>query len=229
MEEITQYLRATQIIDSGHANIRKFAEETVGNARDAVEKAIRLYYAVRDGVRYDPYYPFFLPGYYRASQVLKNRRGFCIPKVSLLCAAGRACGIPCRPAFAHVRNHLATKQLLEFMGSDIFVFHAFTEFYLEGAWVKATPAFNRELCELHGVAPLDFNGREDSIFQPYNNEKRKFMEYIEFLGSYQDIPVDEIVASFKKTYGTERVNGWIDSFNKYGDIRKGSFESEDVI
>jgi transglutaminase-like putative cysteine protease len=229
MEELTQYLRATDIIDADHADIRKFAQETIGNSRDIVEKAIRLYYAVRDSIRYDPYYPFFLPEYYRASQVLKNRRGFCIPKVSLLCAAGRACGIPSRPGFAHVRNHLATKQLLEFMGSDIFVFHAFTEFYLEGKWVKATPAFNRELCERHGVAPLEFNGREDSIFQPYNNEQRKFMEYIEFLGSYQDIPVDEIVAAFKTTYGNARVEGWIDSYVKYGDIRKDRFDNEDVI
>jgi len=194
-----------------------------------VTKAVRLYYAVRDGIRYDPYYPFFLPFHYRASQVLKAGRGFCIPKVSLLCAAGRACGIPSRAGFAHVRNHLATRQLLEFMGSDIFVFHGFTEFFLEGKWVKATPAFNRELCERHGVTPLEFNGREDSIFQPYNDEKQKFMDYVEFLGSYADIPVDEIIASFNKTYGRERVQGWIASFEKYGDIRRGFFDSEDVL
>jgi len=194
-----------------------------------VTKAVRLYYAVRDGIRYDPYYPFFLPAHYRASQVLNNRRGFCIPKVSLLCAAGRACGIPSRAGFANVRNHLATRQLLEFMGSDVFVFHGFTEFYLEGRWVKATPAFNRELCERHGVAPLEFNGREDSIFQPYSEEKRRFMEYLEFIGSYADIPVNEIVAAFRKTYGQERVQGWIESFEKYGDVRRGRFDTEDII
>ena len=229
MEDLTQYLKATEIIDRDHPEIRAFVEEQIGNAKDAVDKAVRLYYAVRDDIRYDPYHPFFLPAYYRASQVLRNRRGFCIPKVSLLCAAGRACGIPSRAGFANVRNHLATRQLLEFMGSDVFVFHGFTEFYLEGRWVKATPAFNRELCERHGVAPLEFNGREDSIFQPYNEEKRRFMEYLEFIGSYADIPVNEIVAAFKKTYGQERVQGWIESFEKYGDVRRGRFDTEDII
>jgi len=229
MEDLTQYLKATEIIDRDHPEIQTYVADRIGDAKDAVTKAVRLYYAVRDGIRYDPYYPFFLPAYYRASQVLHNRRGFCIPKVSLLCAAGRACGIPSRAGFANVRNHMATRQLLEFMGSDVFVFHGFTEFYLEGRWVKATPAFNRELCERHGVAPLEFNGREDSIFQPYNEEKRRFMEYLEFIGSYADIPVNEIVAAFKKTYGQERVQGWIEGFEKYGDVRRGRFDTEDII
>jgi transglutaminase-like putative cysteine protease len=229
MEEMMQYLRATEIIDAGHPDIRDFVAETVGNSEDAVDKAVRLYYAVRDGIRYDPYYPFYLPEHYRASHVLKLGRGFCIPKVSLLCAAGRASGIPSRAGFANVRNHLATRQLLEFMGSDIFVFHGFTEFYLEGKWVKATPAFNRELCNRHGVMPLEFNGREDSVFQPFNSENRRFMEYVEFLGTFADIPVDDIVLAFKKTYGQERVQGWIDSFEKYGEVRRGNFDSEEIV
>jgi transglutaminase-like putative cysteine protease len=193
-----------------------------------VGKAVQLYYAVRDGIRYDPYYPFYLPSHYRASVVLRCRHGFCVPKVSLLCAAGRACGIPSRAGFATVRNHLATRQLLEFMGSDLFVFHGFTEFFLNGKWVKATPAFNRELCERFRVPPLDFNGREDSIFQSSAGGQHKFMEYVEFYGSYADIPVEEIVAAFKKTYGAERVGGWIESFEKFGNIRKHRFDAEDI-
>jgi transglutaminase-like putative cysteine protease len=228
MEDFEQYLKATDIIDSDHPDMRAFVEEKIGDAKEPVDKAIRLYYAVRDGIRYDPYYPFYRPEHYRASNVLKGGRGFCIPKASLLCAAGRACGIPSRPGFANVRNHLATKQLLEFMGSDIFVFHAFTEYFLEGKWVKSTPAFNRELCERHGVAPLEFNGLEDSIFQPYNAEKRRFMEYLEFRGSYADIPVDEIVAAFRQTYGHDRVQGWIESYEKYGNVRH-RFDAEDVL
>jgi transglutaminase-like putative cysteine protease len=229
MEDLAQYIQATDIIDSDHPDIRTFAAETIGKAGEPLDKAVRLYYAVRDGIRYDPYYPFYLPAHYRASHVLKIRRGFCIPKASLLCAAGRACGIPSRPGFANVRNHLATRQLLEFMGSDLFVFHGFTEFFLEGKWVKATPAFNRELCERFGVPPLEFNGREDSLFQSSGGGQRKFMEYVEFYGSYADIPVDAIVAGFEKAYGQQRVQGWIESFEKFGNIRQGRFDSEDPI
>lgn len=229
MDSLQQYLSPTRIIDSDHPEIRAFAEATIAGARDPIEKAVRLYYAVRDGIWYDPYYPFFLPEHYRASTVLKGGRAFCIPKASLLCAAGRACGIPSRPGFADVRNHLATRQLLEFMGSDIFVFHAFTEFFLEGKWVKATPAFNKELCARHGVEPLEFGGREDSIFQPYNSENRKFMEYVRFHGSFADIPVERIVAAFRETYGDRRVSGWIESFQKGTDVRPGRFDTEDVL
>jgi transglutaminase-like putative cysteine protease len=229
MQELDLYLRPTDIIDCNHPEIQAFSKKIIGNLTDPVEKAVRLYYAVRDGIWYDPYYPFYLPEHYKASSVLKGRRGFCIPKLSLLCAAARACGIPARAGFATVRNHLATSQLLEFLGSNLFVYHGFTELFLEGKWVKATPAFNRELCERHGVAPLEFNGREDFVFQPYNSANQRYMEYLEFHGSYPDIPVQEIVDAFKKTYGAERVQGWIDSFEEFGDIRKGRFDKEDVV
>ena len=48
------YLKPTQIIDSDHPDIRAFVAEKTCNAPDAVDKAVRLYYAVRDGIRYDP-------------------------------------------------------------------------------------------------------------------------------------------------------------------------------
>jgi transglutaminase-like putative cysteine protease len=229
MENMELYLSPTEIIDAGHPAIRAFAEEMCGDAGTDLEKAVRLYYAVRDRIWYDPYVPFYRPEHYRASHILKLGRGFCIPKASLLCAAGRAVGIPTRLGFANVRNHLATRQLLEYLGSDIFSYHAFVEFFLEGKWVKSTPAFNIELCRRHQVEPLEFNGREDSIFQLYNSENRKFMEYLEFLGSFADIPVDRIVAAFKGAYGEDRVQGWIDSFEGEGIVRSGRFDAEDVI
>jgi hypothetical protein len=130
--------------------------------------------------------------------------------------------------FATVRNHLTTKQLLDFIGSDLFVWHGFVEFYLSGKWVKATPAFNRELCERHHVSPLEFNGREDSLFQPYNLENQKFMEYVGFHGIFADIPVDIIVAGWMKAYGEGRVRTWIKMFEEKGDGAFREFEKEEV-
>lgn len=231
MDQIDQkYLSPTAIIDSDHPKIVQFARETIGDgSREHMDMAIKLYYAVRDGIRYDPYYPFWLPEHYRASNILKSGRGYCVCKASLLCALGRASGIPTRVGFATVRNHLATKQLLEYFGTDIFVYHAFTEFYIEGKWVKSTPAFNRELCEKHNVIPLEFNGREDSIFQAYNQDKKKFMEYVEFYGSYADIPVDAIVEAFEKQHGTDRVRKWISDFEKSHGTSDRDFDSEKVF
>ena len=151
------YLAPTEIIDSTHPKIRHYAMEVVGNSSDQVERAVKLYLAVRDGIRYDPYTPFHRPEHYRASLVLQRGRSFCIPKVSLLCALGRACSIPSRVGFATVKNHLATKQLIDFLGSNVFVYHGFVEFHLEGKWVKATPAFNRELCAPGGASGIQWS------------------------------------------------------------------------
>jgi len=224
-----QYLNPTPIIDSDHKKVIEYAQDTISDAgKDPIAQAIKLYYAVRDGIWYDPYYLFYRPEHYRASNILRSKRGFCVSKATLLCALGRACGIPSRVGFATVKNHLATKQLLDFLGSDLFPYHGFAEFYLEGKWVKATPAFNIDLCKRHNVIPLEFDGREDSIFHAYNLEKKQFMEYVEFHGSYADIPVQEIVAAFKATYGKDRVEKWIDAFEKSGGKPRHDFSSEEV-
>ena len=202
--------------------------EVVGTISDQVERAIKLYLAVRDGIRYDPYTPFHRPEDYRASLVLQKGRSFCVPKVSLLCALGRACSIPSRVGFATVKNHLATKQLIDFLGSNVFVYHGFVEFNLEGKWVKATPAFNRELCNKHQVEPLEFNGREDSLFHPYNQQNKKYMEYVKYHGTYSDIPVETIVAAWNEAYGKERVDGWIKMFAQDEDTHFPIFDNEDV-
>lgn len=190
--------------------------------------AVRLYGAVRDGIRYDPYGPFHRPEHYRASTVLTSERGFCINKAGLLCAAARACGIPARLGFATVRNHLATRQLIEFLGTDRFVYHGYTELFLEGKWVKATPAFNAALCRRHGVPPLPFNGREDAIFQPVNAANQKFMEYLADHGVYADIPVAAIVSAWKRVYGPERVDRWITELERTGGRSIRDFARESV-
>lgn len=224
-----QCLLPTALIDSDHPAIKDYARECTRSAGDEpVAKAIALYLAVRDGIWYDPYSPFYRPEHYRASAILARGRAFCVGKAALLCALARACGIPCRVGFATVRNHLATAQLIRLIGTDLFVYHGFNELYLQGRWVKATPTFNARLCRRHHVLPLEFDGRNDSLFQPYNLKKRQFMEYVEFHGIYVDIPVGEILAAWKKTYGLERINRWIAELEKTGGKSWRDFEREEV-
>jgi transglutaminase-like putative cysteine protease len=231
MDKIDEvYLLPTAMIDSDDSLIIQHAEKVIGTAKgSAIDRAIKLFYAVRDGIWYDPYYPFYRAEHYRASNVLKSGRGYCVSKASLLCALGRACKIPSRLGFANVRNHLATRQLIEFLGSDLFVYHGFTEFYLDGKWVKATPAFNIELCKRHKVVPLEFNGREDSIFHSYSLEKKQFMEYLEDHGTYADVPLDDILSAWNVTYGKERVEKWIEAFEKSGGKSPRDFSREDIL
>lgn len=229
LSHLEKYLSPTTIIDSDHPDIVDYARVKVGKTNDPVQMAVNLYYAVRDGIWYDPYYPFYRPEHYRASNVLKSGRGYCVCKAALLCALGRACQIPSRVGFADVRNHLSTRELLDFMGTDLFVFHGFTEFWLEGKWVKATPAFNKELCDRHKVAPLAFNGRDDAVFHPYNLEQKTFMEYVADHGTYADIPVQTIVKAWKTAYGQDRVKGWIEAFEKANGRPGRDFFAEEVV
>jgi transglutaminase-like putative cysteine protease len=223
------YLAPTPIVDSDHKSIRDYSIQSIGTSKEPIEIAVKLYFAVRDNILYDPYSPFYLPEHYRASYVLRRGRSFCVPKASLLCALARACGIPARIGFADVRNHLATKQLIKFMGSDLFVYHGFVEFYLEEKWVKATPAFNIDLCRKHHVLPLEFNGREDSLFQAYNTQNQRFMEYTDFHGLYADIPVDQIVVAWEKAYGKDRVRNWIRMLEDGNDRSLSDFAKEEVL
>lgn len=206
--KIEEYLVPDAIIDSDNETVKAHVSKVVGTLSDPLDCAIKLYYAARDGIRYDPYTVSSNPEAYKASATLKRGRGFCVQKAALLCAFGRACRIPSRLGFANVRNHLASKQLIEFVGSNLFVFHGYTEFYLEGKWVKATPAFNETLCERYQVAPLDFNGREDSIFQAYSMDRKLFMEYTDDYGTFPTIPIELMIRTWRELYGDDRVEAW---------------------
>jgi len=198
--ELERYTAPGEFIDSADVSVQEFAKKAAEGAGDDVSRAVKLYYAVRDEVLYDPYCSGEERLYFRASDCLGAKRGFCIPKAALLAAAARSIGIPARVAYADVRNHLSTKKLLELMGGDLFIWHSFTELFLEERWVKATPAFNLSLCERFGVHPLEFDGRHDSLFHEFDREGRRHMEYVRERGSYPDVPYGAIIADFRKTY-----------------------------
>ena len=187
-------------IDSDHPDVVAFAREATAGATTDREKAVALFYAVRDGIRYDPYSMTDDPETYRASAVLRSRVSYCIPKSVLLCAAARAVGIPARLGCADVRNHLNSEKLRARMGADLFVWHGYTELFLDGRWVKVTSAFNIELCDRFGVKPLDFDGEHDALLHPFTTEGHQHMEYVKERGSFEDVPFEEIIGEFRSTY-----------------------------
>ena len=191
------------IVDSDHPAVIAFANQAEG--ADDREVAVALFYAVRDEFRYDPYRLDLTPEGMRASAVLEKGYGWCVTKATLLAAACRARGIPARLGFADVRNHLSTQRMREAMGTDVFIWHGFTEIRLDGRWVKATPAFNIELCDKFGLLPLEFDGREDSIYHPFDKAGHRHMEYIADRGTYDDVPLDQMIADFTTLYA-----GWRD-------------------
>jgi len=184
-------------VDADHPDVSAFAARATEGATTDREKAVALFYAVRDGIRYDPYRLSADAETYRASAVLRAGVAYCIPKAVLLCAAARAVGLTARLGFADVRNHLNSEKLRERMGgSDLFIWHGYVEFLLDGHWVKVTPAFNIELCERFGVLPLDFDGEHDALFHPYTADGRAHMEYVRERGTFDELPFDEIMGEF---------------------------------
>lgn len=193
------YLAPGDFIDSDHADIQAFAHNRAGDGDDR-QRAIRLYYAVRDEIRYDPYKFSLDPVDLLASAILTAGSGYCVPKAGLLAACARAAGIPARIGLADVKNHLASQRLLALMQTDIFYYHGYTELWLGGRWVKATPAFNIELCERFGVKALDFDGREDALMHEFDTAGRRHMEYLVDHGPRADLPLAELEAVYRKHY-----------------------------
>lgn len=199
--DLTPYLRPSPCIDSESPAVLAFTSRVTAGAMTPRERAVRLFYAVRDEIRYDPYGTVLTEDGLRATSVLERGRGFCVAKATVLAAGARAAGIPARLGFADVRNHLTTERLRAQMGTDLFVFHGFTELHLDGRWVKATPTFNQSLCDRFGVKALEWDGESDSLLHPFDVAGQRHMEYVRDRGTYIDVPLDEMRAVFLEHYG----------------------------
>jgi len=195
-----KYLKPTTLIDSDAQIVIDFAFQAINGEINEIKQAIALYLAVRDGFWYDPYHLDLRREAIKASSILTRDHAYCVEKANVLAASARAVGIPSRLGFANVKNHLGTSKLEELLQTKLLVFHGYTELYLNSKWVKATPAFNKELCEKNGVLPLEFNGRDDSIFQQYDKDGNLFMEYLHDYGQFEDLPFDYFVSELRKHY-----------------------------
>jgi len=186
--------------------VQQFIIQNTTSNKSKEEKAIQLYYAVRDLIRYDPYTYSFEKNTFQASHVIKAKRAWCVPKSILYTACCRAIGVPAKLGFADVKNHLSTERMRQNMKTDIFIWHGYTSVFLHGKWVKATTAFNIELCEKFGLKPLEFDGTEDSIYHPFDVAGNEHMEYLKDHGVYNNFPFETMINAFKTFYGNPEKN-----------------------
>lgn len=192
---------ASALLDADHPTVRAFAAAAIGSAESPRERAVRLFYAVRDRIRYDPFSVTRERGDYRASAIAASPRNWCVPKAGLLAAAARAAGIPAAVGLADVTNHLNTEKLRRALGgTDVFHDHGYAALWLDGRWVKAAAVFNRELCERFGVRPTEFDGVNDALLQEHDAQARRHMEYLRDDGLYDDLPFDTVMADFARWY-----------------------------
>jgi transglutaminase-like putative cysteine protease len=196
-----QYLQASKYFDYDDPKVKAYGESILDDSHSSSrEIAIALYQGVRDDIRYNAYTFNITPESFSASYCLDKGESYCIPKAVLFAALCRRYSIPARIGLADVKNHLASPQFLEYLQSDVFVMHGYTEVYLDGKWVKATPAFDAGLCKAMNVHPLEFNGIDDSIFHEFDNDGEKHMEYLKEHGVFEDVPQSLIVKGVAEAY-----------------------------
>jgi hypothetical protein len=195
-----EYLQPTEFLDFDDANVCEFAWRNSAGAKTEREKAVKLYYAVRDGFQYNPNVLDLRREGLRASNLLTRNRGYCVEKAVLLAAAARAVGVPSRLSFYIVRNHIATEKLERLLRKNYLVFHGAAELFVENKWLKTTPAFNKQLCSYLRVEPLEFDGTKDSIFQEFDKSGNIFMKYLHEYGEFSDLPYELYLKELKKHY-----------------------------
>lgn len=217
---MSEYLKPTEFLNFDDKSVRDFAELHTVDTKTATEKAIKLYYAVRDGFQYDPYVLDLRREGLQASKLLSKTRGYCVEKAILLAASARAVGVPSRLSFYIVRNHIATERLEKVLEKNYLVFHGAAEMFLDGVWLKTTPAFNKRLCDFLGVEPLEFDGTRDSIFQEFDRSGNTFMEYLHDYGAFADLPYDMYLDELKTHYPHIFGNGRYTDTELVYDFRK---------
>jgi transglutaminase-like putative cysteine protease len=193
-------LAVTEFLDHDNLVVRAFVDRTVGDAGTPAERAIALYYAVRDKIRYEVYDADLSRAGLRASSILSRGQGFCVHKSIVYAAACRAAGVPSRIVLTDVRNHLASERLRELVGGDIFRFHALNSVHLHDKWVRVTPVFNKLLCRLYGLTPLEFDGVQDSVSHPYDSKGRRYMEFLHEYGEFDDFPYELVVEGIRAAH-----------------------------
>lgn len=191
-------LSCTASVDFNDPTIKAFLGE-VPTGYSSSELAIWVYYKVRDSFLYDPYHLDIRPESLKASMVLTKKRAWCVEKALVTVACLRYLEIPARFGFGIVKNHIGVEKLLNYLQREEIVFHGYVSVFLNGKWVKCTPAFDQRICKLSKVPPLDWDGSTDSLFQAYVNDQQ-FMEYVHFYGEFSEIPFELMHHEMKKYY-----------------------------
>lgn len=202
MEDLNIYQQPTEFLDFNKKQVKKKALEITKDLKTDKEKTIALFYWVRDEIKYNAfsYYPK-VKANLKASVTLRRKYGFCMSKATLLSTFSRAIGIPARIHMVDIINHKISQKLVNLMGTNAFHCHAYSELFLNGTWVKAAPIFDKKTCIKGGFFPMvEFDGKSDALFAPYDTEGNLFVEYIGDWGTYADVPIKKIDQIFTEKY-----------------------------
>ncbi|MFX1454945.1 MAG: transglutaminase family protein [Promethearchaeota archaeon] len=197
-----EYLQPTEFFDFDKPFVENKALEITKDLKTQKEKAIALFYWVRDKIKYNmlTYIPS-VKANFKASVTLRRRNGFCVSKSILLSSFARAVGIPARIHLVDLINHKISQKVIDFMQTNVMHYHGYSELYLDGKWVKLTPSFDQGTADKGGFHPMcEFDGECDAVFPEFDNDGNRFGEYVLDRGVYADLPLDEIAIVFEEKY-----------------------------
>ncbi|SPD74696.1 conserved hypothetical protein [uncultured Desulfobacterium sp.] len=187
-----KYYLPTAIFDSDHEAIKKKTLELTQGLDNPIENAKALFYFVRDRILYNLHVEKHMPEHFRASNTLERGKGYCVQKAVLLVTLARSAGIPARLGLAKIRNNLVPRKLLDILKTNIFPWHGYADLYLDGKWVKATPAFDIQTCETNGFVPVEFDGRNNAMLPSHDKQGNVHVEYLLDRGPFDSVPLDNI-------------------------------------
>lgn len=208
MENMQVYLQASPSIDCDHPAIIELSERLTRDCNNDSEKAVRLFYYVRDKCHYNMYATTSERAAYRSSSILNSGQGWCLQKAILLASLGRAAAIPSRLILVSIRNHKSPPEAVKLMGSNVFFPHAYNQFYLDGMWVKAAATFDREICERIQVPVVEFDGQHDAVLPSQDLKGQPYIDYLEEFGYYAELPWKMILEKTQQLYG-EKSQQWL--------------------
>jgi transglutaminase-like putative cysteine protease len=198
------YLRATPTIDADHGNIVETATMVTDGCTSDQERAMKLFYFVRDSIAYNVYMISVFIEDFRASRILEWGKGYCVQKAVLLAALGRAAGIPSRLAFARIRNYRVPAHIMEMAGGNTFHRHGYNQFFLNGRWVSAAATFDQELCKRNGLPTVEFDGKHDAVLPQKDLKGEPYIDYLEKFAPTEDLPFEWIVKWISKIVGADK-------------------------
>lgn len=200
------YLEPTEFIDSNHAWILDCVSRLGVSSLNTIDRAVLMFRFVRDQIQYDSRAKL-TPEEYIASEILGERKGFCVQKAVVLCALGRAAGVPTALVFSDLRDHTLSPEIVQALGTNVMYYHGLNAFFLDGGWVMADASLSPDIVVRKGYRPVDFDGTTDALLSSTTLAGEPHAEYVRFYGIFLDMPFKEMLQAFMDVYRNVDLQG----------------------
>lgn len=194
-----KFLSPTPFIESDHPAVVEKAAALTETTLTVDEKARRVFYFVRDAIRY-VFKAELREEPYRASEILKAGQGFCTQKAILFCAMARSCGIPAGIHFYDIVDHTLPRYIVDLLKTRSLYHHGVAALYLNGAWRVYDATLDIGLAEEKRIFPVEFHPDRDCLMLQTTPDGRKHIDYVEDYGLAADVSFEELMSWFRSGY-----------------------------